>query len=352
MQQLSVLKEHLRISEGKLVTANETILELNLQLCASNNRIAFLESSVQQRPTISETIKNEPKAVSFFTGIDSYEKLWMMFNWILKFVPKEDKRVKLSYFDQFCLTLMKLRLNSLEQDLAYRFRVAVSTVSKYIHFWIHAMYVCYVPALITWPTRENMRGTVPLFFRDKFFNCVCIIDCFEIFCQRPIKVKERASTYSTYKSHNTVKYLIAVTPQGTVSFISKGYGGRCRDKFIVEDSGFLEHLIHGDLVMADRGFTVHEAIALRDANLAIPSFLGKRTQLSNVEVEYSRGLARIRVHVERIIGATKQRFSILQGPLHRTTLGVSKGENTAIIDKIVMVCCALYNSCPSVVPLT
>jgi hypothetical protein len=118
----------------------------------------------------------------------------------------------------------------------------------------------------------------------------------------------------------------------------------------VEDSGFLNNLIQGDLVMADRGFTVHEAVTLRNANLAVPSFLGKQTQLSNVEVEYFRGLARICIHVERVIGATKQRFTILEGPLHRATLSVSKGEDSAIIDEIVTVCCALYNSCSSVVP--
>jgi hypothetical protein len=126
------------------------------------------------------------------------------------------------------------------------------------------MYVCYVPALISWTSRENFRCTIPLIFRDRFLNCVCIIDCFEIFCQRPIKINERASTYSSYKSHNTVKYLIAVTPQRTVSFISKGYGGRCSEKFIVEDSGFLENLIYGDLVMEDRGFTVQKLSILED----------------------------------------------------------------------------------------
>lgn len=89
--------------------------------------------------------------------------------------------------------------------------------------------------------------------------------------------------------------------------------------------------------MADRGFTIHETFALQNATLAIPSFLGKQTQLSNKEVEDSRGLARIIVHVERVIGATKQRFSILQGPIHRSTLAVCKDDNSALIDKIVMV---------------
>jgi hypothetical protein len=58
----------------------------------------------------------------------------MMFNWLSQFVLKEDKRVKLGYSDQFCITLIKLRLNITEQDLAYRFGVAKSTVSKYFVF--------------------------------------------------------------------------------------------------------------------------------------------------------------------------------------------------------------------------
>lgn len=139
-----------------------------------------------------------------------------MFNWISQFVPNEDRRVKISYFEQFCLTLMKLRLNSFEQDLAYRFRVSLTTFSKYLNFWIHAMYVCNVQPLITWPCRENMGVAVPLIFRENFFNFVCIIDAFEIFCQHPIKIKERASTFPAYKSHNTVNCLIGVTPKGTV----------------------------------------------------------------------------------------------------------------------------------------
>jgi hypothetical protein len=54
--------------------------------------------------------------------------------------------------------------------------------------------------------------------------------------------------------------------------------------------------MNGDLVMADRGITIHEAVALQNATLAIHSFLGKQTQMPNKEVEDSRGLARIRIH--------------------------------------------------------
>ena len=38
-------------------------------------------------------------------------------------------------------------------------------------------------------------------------------------------------------------------------FISKAFGGRVSDTFIVEKSGFMNYLFPGDEIMADRGFT-------------------------------------------------------------------------------------------------
>ena len=86
-------------------------------------------------------------------------------------------------------------------------------------------------------------------------NCIVIIDCFEIFVDRPSDLLARAHTYSTYKHHNTVKYLIGVAPQGSVSFISDGWGGRASDKYITEHSTLLRNFIPGDTVLADRGLT-------------------------------------------------------------------------------------------------
>ena len=56
-------------------------------------------------------------------------------------------------------------------------------------------------------------------------------------------------TWSNYKHHNTVKFLIGVTPQGVISFISKAWGGRVSDKYLTENSGLLRKLFPGDIVL-------------------------------------------------------------------------------------------------------
>ncbi len=74
---------------------------------------------------------------------------------------------------------------------------------------------------IRWPDRENLWKTMPLCFCINFGKSVAVIlDCFEIFIDRPSNLLARASTWSSYKHHNTVKVLVGITPQGTISYVS------------------------------------------------------------------------------------------------------------------------------------
>lgn len=124
--------------------------------------------------------------------------------------------------------------------------------------------------LIRWPTTDEVRITMPMAFRKFFWKCICIIDCTEVFIDRPSDLKVRAQTWSNYKQHNTVKFLIAVTPQGTISYVSKAWGGRASDKYITEHCDILEHLHNGDLILADRGFTIQDSVGLHCAEVKVP----------------------------------------------------------------------------------
>ena len=93
----------------------------------------------------------------------------------------------------------------------------------------------------------------------------------------------RAQTFLSYKHHNTIKYLIGITPQGTVSFISQGWGGRVSDKHLTENSGLLKNLLPGDTILADRSFDIKDSDL--QANMSIPAFTRGKTQLDAIEVE-------------------------------------------------------------------
>ena len=161
----------------------------------------------------------------------------------------------------------------------------------------------------------------------------------------------RACTWSQYKHYNTAKYLIAVTPQGVISFISKGWGGRVSDQFITEHSGFLNNVLSGDIILADRGFLIEESLGARGASLQIPAFTKGKDQLTASEIEKTRNIANVRIHVERVIGSVRQRFSILSatGVLPKDYFQQKK-DDALLLDAIVRVCCALNNMCTGIVP--
>ena len=191
------------------------------------------------------------------------------------------------------MTMLKLRLNCQLQDLAQRFSVSLSTVSRIILKWLKALYARLKKRII-WPDREALKKTMPVCFQAAFGSKVAvIIDCFEIFIDQPSNLQARAYTWSTYKHHNTAKVLIGITPQGVVSFISKAWGGRASDKYITEHCKVLDHLIPGDVILADRGFNIAESVGVMQAQLHIPAFTKNRSQLSALEIEQTRTVANL-----------------------------------------------------------
>ncbi|KXJ08400.1 hypothetical protein AC249_AIPGENE15541 [Exaiptasia diaphana] len=106
----------------------------------------------------------------------------------------------------------------------------------------------------------------------------------------------------------------------------------------------------GDLVMADRGFTIEESLALHQARLAIPVFTKGKNQFDPHSVEKTRGIANVRIHVEQVIGLLRQKYTMLQGTLPIDYLLATRSSSCPLVDRVIRVCSALTNLCPSVVP--
>lgn len=88
--------------------------------------------------------------------------------------------------------------------------------------------------------RDIILNNSPVEFLEKYPNNIVIIDATELKIQVPGALQKHSETYSTYKSHTTMKCLLGVDGKGGI--ISQLYEGAISDKQIVERSGFLEIL--------------------------------------------------------------------------------------------------------------
>ena len=96
----------------------------------------------------------------------------------------------------------------------------------------------------------------------------------------------------------------------------------------------------GDFILADRGFTFKEELASLGATLKVPHFTKGKSQLSEKEVDTSRQLSNVRIHVERVIGEVKK-FRMLQNIVPLTQID--------LLDDIMVIVCAIINLNKSIV---
>ena len=280
------------------------------------------------------SITNDEKT-QFYTGLPNFLILMHVFNFAHSYVKSTSRNV-LTQFQELVLVLMRIKLSLPLQDLAYRFDISVSTASRIFDRWMDVLYTR-LNFLIHWRDRDELRKTMPSIFQQNFGNKVAVI------IDRPSSLIARAMTWSNYKHHNTNKFLIGVTPQGSVSFISKAWGGRVSDKHLTENSGILNNVLPVDIVLADRSFNIADSVGFYQAKLHIPSFTKGKKQLTPLEVETTRKIANVRIHVERGIGLVRRKYTILQSTLPIDYVKTKEGETLSPIDKIATVCCALTN---------
>ncbi len=86
-----------------------------------------LQSLTSALPFSEEVLECDDERVKFYTGLPNYKILKAVFDMV---VATSAVHTKLTPFQEFMLTIIRLRLNSLYKDLAYRFGISVTTVSR------------------------------------------------------------------------------------------------------------------------------------------------------------------------------------------------------------------------------
>ena len=294
-------------------------------------------TQTETRPELAAADLKDTTA-KFYTGL-SFHMFWAFVNALIMSVPSAPK-FRLAIPDQILLLLMRLRLGLMFTDLGVRFKVSRTTACDIFNFWLPLAATYMKDNIIFWPSRDTLERIRPSSFASCYPKATCIIDCTEIFVQRPKNLKTRAQTYSNYKSHNTYKALYCIAPNGLVTYVSKLFGGRASDVFISKNSGFASHLLPGDEILADRGFTISDILPM-GVKLAIPAFTKghKDRILPEESVTETRRIANVRIHVERAIRRLKC-FKILAN--------IIPGR-VKHVDDILMVCAGLCNLQPCLI---
>lgn len=257
--------------------------------------------------------------INFYTGFPTYQSFVEFYSFAeptasnmqsAYYQPSETLSLKgrprtMLLIDELFMVLSRIRLNLLEEDLSVRCNVSVSTVSRKIITWVNFLYFI-LGQIPIWLERDVIQRLMPQCFKDDYPSTRVVIDCTEIFTQSPTSLVLSSQLYSNYKSHTTFKALIGIAPHGAITFISPLYTGNMSDVEITRTSGLLNLLQPGDSIMADKGFVLKKDLEKRQVGLNIPPFLRQNAQFDSSEIQETETIARLRIHVERIMKRIKE----------------------------------------------
>lgn len=310
------------VSTDQATNTELTCEDLDILLKESESlkkEVATLQQQLRSARFSLYNISSDDAKISFYTGFPSYAALEVCYKFLGPAVnnliywngKSTNSGVKgsgrsrsLTPKQEFFLVLVRLRLGLLEQDVADRFEVSCSTVSRIFTTWINFLYLK-LKDIPLWPSKDVIQGSMPKTFRDLYPSTRVILDATEIYVQKPALPDLQQMTFSNYKNSNTYKVLVGISPAGAITFISDLYAGAISDKELTKQSGILQLLEIGDTVMADRGFDIQDDLTPLGVKLNVPPFLKGKKQLSPQEMVETRRIASVRIHIERAMERIK-----------------------------------------------
>ncbi len=155
---------------------------------------------------------------------------------------------------EFFLFMVHLSVGLTQRDLAHRFDIHQSTVSRIITTWANFLYTV-LGSVCIWMSEEAVKTHMPKEFQN-YLDTQVVIDCTELRCQTPSSLLLQSEVFSSYKSHCTFKGLIGMPPHGTATFVSSLYAGSISDKELLKQSGIVSLLKPDMAIMVNKGFLV------------------------------------------------------------------------------------------------
>ena len=311
-----------------------------------------MNTDVQTCPQLMECeaiLKDDAKC-KYFTGLFSaqFEALYNFLgpakfelNYLCDQKEKNGKGrrvpMQISTKEQMFITLLRLRRGFSIQTISYLYDISCTVVRRIFTTWIQFIFHFFKDyKFLMMPPSQELQPFLPKMFKQ-FRNVRCSVDCTEFFSEMPRNYSQQGNMYSSYKNHNTMKCLIAVTPNGAACFISDLFEGSIDDVTLFERCGILEHINPGDALLVDKGFTIQDILLKKQATIFIPPFLGKRSAFTKEEELLTKRIAQARIHVERFNERLKK-FRLISNviPLNLASLA----------SQLVYVACCLVNFQP------
>ena len=207
----------------KLEKAEAEVEVLRSRVTHLEDQASVLQDGREHVFSISR-IKYSTTLLPFYNGFTSYLMFQACFNFlkdsaasmrtwkgsrttrddVRQHGSKPGSKSKLCLEEQFFLVMTRLCLGLSVTDLADRFKVHPSTVSRIFSTWINLMYNKF-HQLPTWLSRRKIDKLMPPSFKKFYPSTRVVIDCTEFFINIRSSFVRKSATWSSYKNHNTVK---------------------------------------------------------------------------------------------------------------------------------------------------
>ena len=228
---------------------SESVGPPNVWVKAPNDKSTMTDKPKPQYHPITMQILNDEKKCKAMTGLS---KGLFEVNYELLLDDKAFLDMNsLHDRDQLAIFLVKLKTGNTLLQIGVMFGVSDQTVAKVFTHLLEKIYKI-AQNYVWWYSREEVDHFMPESFKKHYPHTRVILDASEIKIQCPGKVDCAVLCYSNYKSSHTLKFLIGISPNGQITFISKCYGGRVTDCQLTQESGILDLLEGNDEMMADR----------------------------------------------------------------------------------------------------